>query len=253
MHRELSGGGRMLAHTTWDSGTLLWYRLCHVDPQAGFSDCACRRRIRSGTCRLERWQRARPARAQEVQALLQTPLTADGARRWRSSVPGTPGPVADLGVAQADLVQAGLLEIRCLRLSPCSSPRPGDPGTDAALEFLDLFPPLRTRVATARLTRSNSGPRRRARLCRQRSRRLFTAPGNEKYRVAPDGGPSARSHLRGGTALHAAGTLRTSIWHESVLMEEAKVQLRTAEVAVRQSREALNTLMGLWGPQTAGR
>jgi cobalt-zinc-cadmium efflux system outer membrane protein len=35
------------------------------------------------------------------------------------------------------------------------------------------------------------------------------------------------------------------------LLEEAKLQLRTAEGAARQSREELNIAMGLWGVQTA--
>jgi cobalt-zinc-cadmium efflux system outer membrane protein len=35
------------------------------------------------------------------------------------------------------------------------------------------------------------------------------------------------------------------------LVEDAKLQLRAAEVAARQSREELNTVMGLWGSQTA--
>jgi cobalt-zinc-cadmium efflux system outer membrane protein len=40
---------------------------------------------------------------------------------------------------------------------------------------------------------------------------------------------------------------------ERALLESGKLALRSAEVAVRQSREELNTLMGLWGKQTEWR
>ena len=52
--------------------------------------------------------------------------------------------------------------------------------------------------------------------------------------------------------LHAAGNITDlDLARERALLEEAKLQLRAAEIAARQSREQLNTLMGLWGPQTA--
>jgi cobalt-zinc-cadmium efflux system outer membrane protein len=52
--------------------------------------------------------------------------------------------------------------------------------------------------------------------------------------------------------LHAAGNITDlDLTRERALMEEAKLELRATEVAARQSREDLNTLMGLWGPQTA--
>ena len=37
---------------------------------------------------------------------------------------------------------------------------------------------------------------------------------------------------------------------ERALLETGKLALRSVEVAVRQSREELNILMGLWGNQT---
>ena len=52
--------------------------------------------------------------------------------------------------------------------------------------------------------------------------------------------------------LHTAGNITDlDLARERALFEEAKLQLRAAEIAVRQSREHLNTLMGLWGQQTA--
>ena len=52
--------------------------------------------------------------------------------------------------------------------------------------------------------------------------------------------------------LHAAGNITDlSLARERLLLEEEKLQLRAAETAGRQSREQLNTLLGLWGQQTA--
>src|SRR5262249_15795880 len=52
--------------------------------------------------------------------------------------------------------------------------------------------------------------------------------------------------------LHEAGNITDlDLAREHALWEEAKLELRATEVAVRQSREDLNTVMGLWGPQTA--
>jgi cobalt-zinc-cadmium efflux system outer membrane protein len=52
--------------------------------------------------------------------------------------------------------------------------------------------------------------------------------------------------------LHAAGNITDlDLARERALLEEEKLQLRAAETAVRQSREQLNTVMGLWGQQTA--
>jgi cobalt-zinc-cadmium efflux system outer membrane protein len=51
--------------------------------------------------------------------------------------------------------------------------------------------------------------------------------------------------------LHDAGNITDlDLARERALMEEAKLQLGAAEVTVRQSREQLNILMGLWGQQT---
>jgi cobalt-zinc-cadmium efflux system outer membrane protein len=52
--------------------------------------------------------------------------------------------------------------------------------------------------------------------------------------------------------LYAAGNITDlDRARERALLEEERLQLRAAEVAVRESRAALNTLMGLWGEETA--
>jgi cobalt-zinc-cadmium efflux system outer membrane protein len=52
--------------------------------------------------------------------------------------------------------------------------------------------------------------------------------------------------------LHEAGNITDlELARERALVEESKLQLRTAEVAMRQSQEQLNGLLGLWGNDTA--
>src|SRR5581483_10857689 len=114
---------------------------------------------------------------------------------------------ADLGVAQADLVQAGLLKnplFDGFATFPLSGGRPNFELT-AVMGFLDIFYlPLRKRVAASRFEEA-------------------------KTRVA-------------GAVLDFA--------RERVLLEGAKLRLRSAEISTRQSREQLNILMGLWGNET---
>lgn len=51
--------------------------------------------------------------------------------------------------------------------------------------------------------------------------------------------------------LHAAGNITDlNLARQRALAEESKLQLASAEMAVTQSHEALNTLMGLWGQDT---
>ena len=52
--------------------------------------------------------------------------------------------------------------------------------------------------------------------------------------------------------LHAAGNITDlDLARERATAEEAKLQLRAAETTARESREQLNTWMGLWGQETA--
>ena len=54
--------------------------------------------------------------------------------------------------------------------------------------------------------------------------------------------------------LHEAGNIADlDFARERALLEAGKLALRSVEVAVRQSREELNILMGLWGNQTSGK
>src|SRR5207247_7082962 len=98
--------------------------------------------------------------AQEVQALLQDTLTIDGAIQVALlNNRNLQALYAELGVAQADLVQAGLLKnpvfdgaVRFL----VGGGGPAKVDLDVALDFLEIFYlPLRKRVPAARLEETN--------------------------------------------------------------------------------------------------
>jgi cobalt-zinc-cadmium efflux system outer membrane protein len=196
--------------------------------------------------------------AQHVRELLQNTLTADAAiqvallnnRELQATY-------AALGVAQADLVQAGLLRNPVFDGAIFFPVRggPAELELSAALGFLDLFYlPLRQRVAAARFDEAklqvtgavldfaatvqtafyrHQANEQRVDLLHTITHALTTA-----WEVAQ--------------RLQAAGNITDlDVARERAAAEEAKLELRAAEAALRQTREQLNTLMGLWGPETA--
>ena len=166
------------------------------------------------------------------------------------------GVYADLGVAQTDLVQAGLLKnpiFDAIVTFPVSGGRP-DFELTAVMNFLDVFyVPLRKRVATGRFAEAKTrvtaavldltGKVRSA---------FFEHVANEQllelHRTILQ---ALAASLDFTQRLHQAGNISDLDYaRERVLLEGAKLRLRRAEVASRQSREQLNVLMGLWGNET---
>ena len=165
---------------------------------------------------------------------------------------------ADLGVAQADLVQAGLLSNPIFDASikwPTSGGGRPDLELAAVMNFLDIFYlPLRKRVATARFEEAKT---RLGGLLLDFAVRVRTAfymhQANEQMlelRQTIVQALTASFELT--RRLHDAGNITDlDLARERALLEAGKLSLRSAEIAVRQSREQLNILMGLWGEQTA--
>lgn len=166
------------------------------------------------------------------------------------------GVYADLGVAQADLVQAGLLKnplFDAFVTFPLSGGRP-DFELTAVMGFLEVFyRPLQRRVATSRFEEAKArvtgavldlvGKVRSA---------FFEHLANEQLielRQSIVQGLSAS--LEVARRLHQAGNISDlDFARERVLLEGEKLRLRSAEISSRQSREELNILMGLWGEDT---
>ena len=164
---------------------------------------------------------------------------------------------SDLGVSQADLVQAGLLKNPIFDAAvrfPVSGGRP-DWDIATAMNFLDVFyVPLRQRVAAARFEETKLSVTGVVLDFSARVRAaFFTHQANEQMLEL------RKSILQGLVAsMELARRLREAenisdldFARERAVAEAGRLALRSAEVGVRQGREELNTLMGLWGPDTA--
>jgi cobalt-zinc-cadmium efflux system outer membrane protein len=164
---------------------------------------------------------------------------------------------SDLGVAQADLVQAGLLSNpifdAAIKWPTAGGGRP-ELELAAVMSFLDIFYlPLRKRVAAARFeeakTRVSGSVMDFA--ARVRSA-FFVHQANEQMLELRETIVQAlTASFEVTRRLQEAGNIADlDFARERALLEGGKLVLRSAEVAVRQSREELNILMGLWGKQT---
>jgi cobalt-zinc-cadmium efflux system outer membrane protein len=228
-----------------------------VDQRAGFSDVRDVVEARSG--RQVVWNLGTDLdaeAAEDVRRLLADTLTADAAiqvallnNRELQAV------YAELGVAQADLVQAGLLSNPAFD-GAVFFPVAGGPAKlelSVAMGFLDLFyRPLRRRVAAARFEEAKlqvTGAV--LDLAATVRAAFYRHQANEQTRELLETIVQALAVAFEVTErLYAAGNITDlDRARERALFEEAKVQLRAAEVAARQSRAQLNTVMGLWGPE----
>src|SRR4030095_13175159 len=230
-----------------------------VDQQAGFSDVQAAVVARSGKRIVWNRDTALDAQvAEEVQTLLHGTLTADAAiqvallnNRELQAL------YAALGVPQADLVQAGLLRNPVFD-GIIRFPVRGGPAElelSAALGFLDLFYlPLRQRVAAARFEEVKlqvtaavldfAGTVQAAFYRHQANMQRLELLQTIAHALATSWEVAER--------LQAAGNItELDLAQERAEAEAENVQVRAAEAAVRQSREHLNPLMGLWGLDTA--
>jgi cobalt-zinc-cadmium efflux system outer membrane protein len=162
----------------------------------------------------------------------------------------------EVGIAQADLVQAGLFKNPLLDAGvflPLSGARP-DFQLSVVVGFLDaLYVPLRKRVAVAafeeaklRITGAVLEFASRVRsgfYVHQANEQLLELRQTIVQAVTASFDVSRR--------LHEAGNISDlDLTRNRAQTEASKLALRAAEVTARQSREQLNELMGVWGEQT---
>jgi cobalt-zinc-cadmium efflux system outer membrane protein len=230
-----------------------------VPKGAGFDDV--RKDVRERTGREVRWNRLgtedRSAEA-AVRDLLAEGLTADRAVQVallnNRNLQAT---YEELGVAQAEVVQAGLLRNPVFDTGLKFSATGGGTGVELSVvqDFLDVFLiPLRTRVAESlfagaklRVTGEvmDLAGRTRAAFYDQQAaeqtlelRRTVAAATGASYDLA--------------TRLRVAGNINElDLAQERALFEQARVDVVGAEAEVLNGRERLNVLMGLWGEATA--
>ncbi len=162
----------------------------------------------------------------------------------------------ELGVAQADLVQAGLFRNPILDaavLFPLSGVRP-DIQLSVVVGFLDvLYVPLRKRVAAAHFEEAKL---RVTGIVLDFAVQVRTAfyghQANEQMLELRQSIVQAlTASLEVSRRLHEAGNITDlDLARDRALMEASKLALRSAEIAARQTREQLNSLMGAWGEET---
>lgn len=160
----------------------------------------------------------------------------------------------DLGVAQANLVQAGLLSnpvFGARALWPLEESGPPDLGFNVAVEFLDVFYlPLRKRIARSELEAAELRVASAVLDLAARTRSAYVRTQADAARLAmqrrvvenADAGYEASRLLR-----EAGNVPATDLLAEQALYEQARLDLLVAEGAAVESREALVRLMGLFG------
>lgn len=195
--------------------------------------------------------------AAQVETVLAKPLDADAAVQVallnNRNLQAT---YEELGVAQADLVAAGLLRNPVFDGSVRFLEGGGSPTIDlgVAFDFLDVFfIGLRKRLAEAQLEAAKANV----------TAAVLDMAGDVKVAFydlqAAEQAVELRRQVVQATAasyelaqrLRAAGNNRPlDLANERALYEESKLALAVAETDAVVARETLNRLMGLWGPRT---
>jgi cobalt-zinc-cadmium efflux system outer membrane protein len=195
--------------------------------------------------------------AEKLDSLLKRQLTADDAvqiallnNRELQAV------YSDLGVAQADLVQAGLFNNPIFDAAvkfPVSGGRP-DLELGAAMNFLNIFyMPLRKRVAAARFEEAKTRVTGAVLDFAGRARSTFYAyeAQQQMLELRRTIVEALEASFEIARRLSEAGNITDlDLASERAQFEAAKLALRSAEMSALRSREDLNILMGLWGEQT---
>lgn len=225
-----------------------------VPREGGFGDVQNAVRERIGHRII--WNQATEADAtasESVKTMLTKELTADEAvqiallnhRRLQATY-------EDLGIAQADLVEAGLLQNPVFIGQFRVPGRPANPWeADVVQNFLDVFVlPLRKRVAEAEFERVKF---RVASVVVEHAAQvrsaLYTLQGAEQLREmrATTAEATEASAELASRQFQAGNISELDQSNEQALHEQAMIELSLSEADARTLRERLNGLMGLWG------
>src|SRR5438067_3588453 len=226
----------------------------HVDPNPAFRELANTVHLRTG--KRVQWNRgtAEDAQAQAaVASLLSRPLTADSAvqiallnnRNMQATY-------EELGIAQADLVEAGLLKNPTFYFE---RRLPGQAAEiDLVQEFIDiLLLPLRKRIAAAQFEAAKLRVGHEILTTAAEVRAAFYEHQGDQQLVDLRKTVADATERSAETALkmHEAGNLRDlDLASEQATHAQTKIELAKAQASAVASRERLNKLMGAFGAQT---
>ena len=258
-----TGAPRGLANRAQGSGwiCLVLFALAgcaSVDLRAGFPDVSAAVEERAATriawnTGTELDQEA----AEQLRSLLRKKLTADDAVQIAMlNNRDLQALYTELGLAHADLVQAGLFKNPILDAAvffPLSGVRP-DFQLSVAISLLDaLYVPLRKRVAAAQFEEAKLRVTGAVLDFAARVRTAFYAhqADEQLLDLRQTIVQAVTASLDVSRRLHDAGNISDlELARERAQTEVSKVALRSAEIASRQSRERLNILLGTWGADT---
>ena len=234
-------------------GRLAWLLLCScASVEAGLQED--RAAVASA---LERRIGATPP-APELAALLADGLTADEAVRIAlAHNAGLRAEYEALGIARAELVQAGLWSNPVFDLNAKFFAGGTEIEGGLTQSFLDLFHrPLRRRAAAAELEAAKAAVTRILVRAAFDVRRAFVdvRAAQQMLALYQEAEVAARSSYELMALLHAAGNvIDPQLTAEQAAWAEARLQLAAAEQEYLEAREPLNVLLGLWGTDTQWR
>ena len=207
------------------------------------------------------WMRGGPEDAeieQGVQAILRRPLTAERAvqvallnnRELQARF-------EEIGIAQADVIQAGLVSNPSFAASfrfPDRSPSGTNIEYSIAQNFLDLLVmPLRKRVAATQVAEIETRTADEVlKLASEVKIAFYTAQARQqlldRLRVIAATNETAAEFTK---RLHDAGnTSDLELANQEGSYEQSRIDVAQTELQVRRDRERLNRLLGLWGGNT---
>lgn len=229
-------------------------------PERGHTEVADLVRTRAG--QETGWQKGPPAEAQvaeRVGKLLAGGLTHDGAvaialinsRTLRQTY-------EELGVGQAEMLDAGLLENPRLSVDLGFPLNPGGmPEIDLniAQNFLNLFLlPARKRIAAEQFAAEVQRVAHETLGVAAEVSRTFVAvqAGEQSFALRRTVLEAARAQVELVRKQFQAGNVaELSLATEEAAYQQARLDLTRSELELLEQREHLNRLLGLWGPQTS--
>jgi cobalt-zinc-cadmium efflux system outer membrane protein len=231
-----------------------------TSPAPAFRDVAARVQAQSG--HEVRWAQASPEGAKvdaAVRGLLARPLSVDAAvqvallrNRWLVST------YEELGVSQADLVQAGLLRNPVLSGGvPSAEVQNLDPPLlfGIAQDFLDLLLiPARRSIARSQLEATELRVADQVLDVQAQVRGAYFALQGAEQRVAMRQVvlDAAEAAWVAASAQHEAGNLADLDYEtHHALAEQARIDLAREQAEVQTTRERMTRVMGLWGDETS--
>ncbi len=193
-----------------------------------------------------------------VDMLLSRPLTLKSATQIAlMNNRGLQSTYTELGIAQAGLVQAGLLKNPVFDVSiidPVEGGLPANLAFGVVFQFIDaLYIPLRRRVAASKLEEAKIGVASQVidHAAAAQSAYIDYVAARQLVELFRQVENSARASLEAAKALREAGnTTELDFETQQSLLTEAKLELAQAEALVVEGREKVNLALGLTGDQT---